>query len=119
MLLPLKANHLYQILARNATKGIWIPKEQGFLIAREKYMMNYQYLDIELHNKNKLYSVNIQTNQDPIINTNFGTACEIELIETIPYHLHHLLTNMHMNMDSQELLQYLLNAERGDYDSVK
>jgi len=60
----LKPFGLYRILARNASVGIWVPEQQGFLIIRHKFGDWFDF--IELH-----------CDADP----NFGTAIPEELLE--------------------------------------
>jgi len=39
----LKAGYLYRIAARNANYGIWIPRNESFLISRRKFGDNFLF----------------------------------------------------------------------------
>ena len=39
----LENGHLYKIMARNASYGIWIKERQVFLISRHKFGLNYLF----------------------------------------------------------------------------
>ena len=82
----LKDGYLYHIHARNAQYGIWIEKEQAFILPREKF--GNVYLFMEYH-----YDMG-----EP-----YGTAKEIMEIEKAPFE--------DVSMNNHKLLLYLLKFE--------
>lgn len=41
----MKSGHLYRIGARNASYGIWVEEEKGFIISRHKFTANYLFVE--------------------------------------------------------------------------
>jgi len=41
----MKSGHLYKIMARNASYGIWVSEENGFIISRHKWSENYSFVE--------------------------------------------------------------------------
>jgi hypothetical protein len=41
----MKSGHLYKIGARNASFGIWLEEEKGFIISRFKFSDNYLFVE--------------------------------------------------------------------------
>lgn len=95
----LQDGYVYKIIARNASYGVWIETQKGFIISRWKFTRNY--LSLEYH-----------WDFDDTI----GTVKPIEILERFPFTLKNYPLE---DSNNKEVLAYLDNFDDTRDESIK